>query len=308
MKILSGVLSIMLILSSSLYSADIDLEDFGSEDIAAPLEQAGYPYSIDIRGDAIGKANFKKWYLDDQHVEYRDAEIEGSVVFYYDRCNAEGAALALGYDSTQLIWRLNPFFGETRFRNLEASLTFFSERLDGWLWRAQIGINLDADHTNISEYATYDGLLWGRYAYCNTIGLHAGFLAQTGMMIDRVYPIIGFDWTITNKWQLNVVYPVNMSLVYNWDKCWSLSIAGRTFDHRQRVGRNEPLSMGLWAYRARGLEGGVTYNCNDWMKANIHAGCAFGPKLTISDRHNSHKHHYKLESSGYFGGSLETKF
>ncbi|MBA3957145.1 MAG: hypothetical protein H0X51_01945 [Parachlamydiaceae bacterium] len=309
-KAICKILGALLVSYTSLHAeVDIDTDDFGAENIH-PFSNSDEqrPFSVNITGDAVGKADFKKWYLDDQHLEYRDIEIEGSAVFYYDPSCEEALAISVGYEYTRLAWSQNPFFNETKFHTVDVSLGLFTHRAQNWFWRAQLSLNLDPDHLNFNEYTSYDGVLWGRYDYCSNIGIHTGLIFQTGMKIDRVYPIIGFDWQITDSWKLNVVYPVNMSLVYQWNRCWSLAVAARALDHRQRVSQTEPLSKGLWAYRSKGVEGAVNYDYNSWLHANLHAGYTLGTKLTISDRHNRHKRHFKLDSAGYFGGEVQASF
>lgn len=308
---------VLLLLNSLLLSAvglsgddniQINTDNLGSENIRSTDEQGNKPFSFEIRGDAIGKAKFKKWFLKDQHFEYRDIELELGAVFYYQPCYKEVAQVSLAYEYIRFAWGLNPFFGETRFHTVSPTLAFSTERLSDWLWRGQATINLDGKHPDLYEYANYDFVLWGRYAYNSNIGLHMGILVQTGMRIDHVYPIIGFDWGIADRWKLSFVYPVNISLAYILDSHWSVAVAARFFDHRQRVGKDEPLSRGLWVYRSWGIEGAIDYEFSSWLSANIHAGWNLSPKITIANRHYEDKHHYKLEPSGYFGGEFETRF
>lgn len=312
MKNIARLILTFLFLFPSFIPADeniqINTDNLGSEDIDSIEKQGNNPFSFEIQGDAIGKARFKKWFLDDQHFEYRDIVAELGAVFYYDPCYKEALQASLSYEYIRFVWGLNPYFNETHFHTVSPSLSFSTERFPNWIWRGQVDINLDGKHPDFCEYANYDFVLWGRYSYYSNLGVHMGIIAQTGMKIDHVYPIIGFDWEINDSWKLNLVYPVNLSLEYILNCNWSLAIAARFFDHRQRVGKDEPLSRGLWLYHGWGLEGGINYEVNSSLSANIHAGWTFNPKITIANRHYQDKHHYTLDSSAYFGGEFETRF
>lgn len=278
--------------------------DYGSEKIN---EDERGPFSFNITADAIGKADFKKWYIDNQHLEYSDINMNGSCIFYYEPYYSEGAQITVGYEFTRLLWRQNPFFDKTSFHTPSIAIEAFTKRAANWLWQGLARMNVDGDDWNLNLYANYDLLLWGRYTYLCDLGIHAGFLAQTGMKIDHIWPIIGFDWKYNDHWMINAVYPVNMSIVYSFNKVWSTSLAIRTFDHRQRVGKKEPLSRGLWRYRGSGIELGATYE-ESWVTANIHVGSTYFSELVISNRHNDHKRHFKLKNAPYFGGEVNLTF
>lgn len=300
-------LGVLCAISHLLHAAaDIGDEIYNENTLTANSRKR--PYTIEAAGDAIQKAKIKKGYLDDQSIAFRIVDVDANAVVYYEPCYGEALILGLGYNNTQFIWKENPFFKETVFRNVDLTIGAASERLNNWLWKGLVTFNLDADHTNWNLYASYELMLWGRYAYRTDLGVHAGFLAQTGMKIDHVYPIIGFDWQISPTWQLNVVYPVDISLEYTWNCFWSFEIAGRFFDHRQRVGKSEPLSQGLWTYRSSGVELGVNYENNTWLVANIHAGSTISPKVTIANHSNEDKRHFKLKDSYYLGGSCTLSF
>lgn len=303
----------LIILSSTgtftkLY-ADTELEfsDISQESITDAQDSG--PFEIQLTTDYISKAHFDKRCFRNQYLIYQDSHIDGAAVVYYNKCCKEGLRLTLSYDTTLFDWHHNPFFHKKHFNTISVGLQGFSQRVCGWLWKAQVLMNLDTKHTsNPSLYANYDFLLWGRYDYCPGIGIHTGFLAQTGMKIDRVYPIIGVDWQVDPSLKLNVVYPVNLSAVYTISPCWTAAIAGRCFDRRQRVGKDEPLKRGLWAYRAKGVEAALNYYFNSWLKINAHVGRSFGAKITISDRHHNHKEHFRLKGSRYIGGEITANF
>lgn len=295
-----------MLMSCSILTAQIDYESYGSEPFIEPEKEG--PFTIKLTGNAVLKAKINKWYLDNEHVEYRDIDVDVASVIYYDHRLTEGALVAVGYMNTRLVWPQNPFFNEHMFQTVTFSATGFTHRFCGWRWIGQVDINFDPNYFSLSPYTYYNAILWGRYTYTDNINVHGGILIQTGMKIDRVFPIFGFDWTINDNWVLNLVFPVNISVDYIISKEWSVSLAGRFIDQRHRVSKDEPLSRGLWKYKTAGVELGVDYEYNSWIKANVHAGEAFGTRLTISNRQNKHKRHFNLESAPYFGGEVAVNF
>jgi len=296
----------MLAVASLQADADLNSGNYNYYDLAE-LNQPG-AFTFTLSGNAVQNAKFKKWFLDKQKLEYRDAHADITAVFYYEKDCEEGLFAGAGYNNTRLHWKENPFFTESQFHMASVTLGGFTRRAPKWFWQGRVTMNIDTKHSRLSLYANYDTLLWGQYAYSRLVNLHVGFLAQTGMKIERVYPILGFDWQITPSWKLNAVYPVNLSIAYSLNKCWSFLFAGRFFDHRQRVGKNEPLSEGLWAYRASGAELAVNYDCDSWFKANFHIGSTLWTKLTISNKNNEHKRHFKIKSAPYIGGEMFVNF
>lgn len=266
------------------------------------------PFAIEVTGDAIGKAKFEEENFEGQSFKYSVVALEGGMGFYYDPCYKEAAGFTVGYNLVHLDWHNNPFFSQSHFHILRVALGGITERLANWTWKGQIAIDMDTDHFNISEYAYYDFFFWGRYTYSPCVNIHIGMLGETGMKIDHIYPIIGFDWRINDHWQLNVIYPVNISAQYLIDESWSVELATRFFDDRYRVGKSEPLSQGLVCYRTTGIELGVNYEYNDWLTANIHGGTTLRSNLKVATRHYNHREHLRLKPAGYFGGELEVKF
>ncbi len=119
----------------------------------------------------------------------------------------------------------------------------------------------------------------GEYDYSKNIGVHVGFLGWTGLKIDKILPILGFDWTFCEKWTLNAVFPVNVSLVYAYNDKLSFAAAGRFFWNRHRIEKHALLSEGIWEYRNSGAELAVNYALKNFAALNLHAGYTFGGML-----------------------------
>ncbi len=320
-------------LSFSLQATDIsvDFSDYGSEHInnlaGSPGISADYssietddeanetpgaatkptPFSLDIYFDSISSAKIDRGFFKGDEVRYAEAAAELGMVFYHCAAYSEGANIALSYTNTYIHWSDNPWFDQDRFHTVTLSLGGVTKRLHNWFWRGQLNINYDIGSAFSADYFNYTLLAWGRYEYCKHIGLHVGFIAQTGMGMDRVYPILGADWQMSRNWKLNMVFPVNVSLEYILNKNWSLALAGRNFDSRHRVKKNEAHSKSVLRYQNIGAEFAIKYGSGT-MTANLHAGTTLGGKYRIANRHNHDPHHYKLRPSGYAGGEIDVKF
>jgi hypothetical protein len=295
------------ILASTLGWADgdIDSQDIANEQIEEPAKRT--PFSFSSHVDVIAPSKINKGFFKGDEVHYAEAQVEGGMVFYYCPTYTEGARAAVGYTATYMRWGNNPWFDQEHFNTLNLTLTGFSKRLDRWFWRTQLTANIDT-HEWSGDYTSYDILLWGRYAYCGEdIGVHIGFLAQTGLRLDRVYPILGFDWQISRKLKLNLVYPVNIALEYSLTRHWSIAVAGRFFNSRFRVHHDDIFSRALVRYTNTGAEFLVKYEAKN-MSANIHAGTTLGGKFRVANRHNKHAHNYRLDSAGYVGAEVEVNF
>lgn len=302
-----------LLLTSAQLKADYDLDDTSSVSIEENVSEKG-PFNISMKGDYLLRTKFKHHDgdkfpgIEKDHFQYWTAEAEVNAVVYYEKCFTEGLIVGIGFDHAYFNWTNNPFFSQKNFNNLELSVAFFTERLCDWLWKTSVAMNLDTDRWDFNEYTTYDLVLWGRYSLCCNWGIHVGIYAETGMKLDRVLPILGFDWTINDYWTLNAVFPMNMALVYKWNKCTSLSLAVRMFSDRHRVGPHENLEKALWRYSNAGLEIAANHAFDSWINLNVHAGYTAGGRIRIANKENHDSERFKLRSTPYFGAELTMNF
>lgn len=286
---------------------DIDFEDLSNEQIQ---HESDGPFTIELSGDWIGPAKFDRHNFGDScRLKFATGQIDMNMVYYYDPCYQEGTSIGLSYTRTRLDWRLNPFFTQKDYDMIGLNFGGFSQRFRDWTWRGQVTINFDnLEHWRIHDYMTYDLLLWGRYAFRPNINVHLGFLAFTGMKIDRVYPIIGFDWTYNENWKMSMVFPMDISLTYTVNDCWSILGAMRFFNQRHRVKKDQFYSEGVWFYSSSGAELAVKYNPTKRISANVHAGINFGGHLKVANRHYRQGHRFKFGEAPYAGGELNVNF
>jgi Domain of unknown function (DUF6268) len=289
--------------------ADYDPEDVSSREI--PSENKQTPFTAEINGDWIFKSKHRREGRDDDYsgnivYNHQKAEFD-AVVYYNDRCK-EGVSLGLAYEHTWLKWNHNPFFERKNYDTLSISFSYATHRFYDWRWIAQVRLNLDADKWNFNNYADYDALLWGRYQYCNAVGLHFGLYVETGLKLDRVWPIFGFDWKFNDRWELNAVFPMNVSVVYTYNERWSAALAARFFNERQRAGKNGGFEKAVWRYQNSGVELAINGNICSWLISNIHAGYTLGGKLKIANRHAHHNRRFRFESAPYVGADFTANF
>lgn len=300
--------------SNNGFSRDV-LQTDDTAYIAAEANASGdKPFSLSLSGDWISKTKTQRnhhhddYFCSERHFEYWEAFADASMVFYYDKCHKEGLSATIEYSSVDFNLSHNIFFEQKHFQTASLSIGGSTKRFPNWEIKGQAAMNIDAQTWNFNQYLTLDFVLWGRYQLTRSIGVHTGLLVETGMKIDHVYPIVGLDWSVTKNFKLNLVYPVDVSAVYQFAKDWSIAAAGRLFSVRHRASEEDWIPKSLFYFRSAGGELSLTYNNHCWAIASIHAGYTYGGKITLANRHYKHKQHFDVDSSGYAGGELTFSF
>lgn len=270
------------------------------------------PLSISIRGEATGKADFKheKCKEDLKNIQFTNVVGDASLIFYYNRCCDEGLLATASYAYTRIKWK-NPYFIQDDFNTVSVALGGFSKRFDNWVWQGGVTTNADIDYFKWSENLTFNIILAGRYAYTECFGFDVGFIALTGMKVDRLYPVFGFDWRINESWKINAIFPLKMSIVYYFTPEFSFDVEARAFEERHRVGEAKlaKYNRGIIEYRAAGVEAALNYkSCNERWIANAHIGELIGGKVRVSNRHHKHTKRRRFESAPYIGGEIAGRF
>lgn len=309
--------AIMLTAAPATSYADVaEIEDnaygtFGVDTQTDPTNL--YAFKFNASGDIFGSSTVRKEGFIDQRLKYGQGNLNLDATVYYNPICTEGVLLSAGWMVTKIDWEENPFFEQKYFHTATAALSFFTGRLEGWFWQTRFALNVSTDDFNFTDYATYDFLLWGRYPLYNwpNAAFHVGFLAQTGMKADQVYPILGIDWQVTPAWKLNMIFPLNISALYTFRDYWTAGVAGRFFSTRNRASESEePLffSRAVVEYRSAGIEVLVNYDNRGRISANLHAGYMIAGRMKVSNRHHRHSHWFDIGGTPYVGGELGIKF
>lgn len=302
----AAALTLTLSISTLEAQENIYPVDIGAEKINEPTEPPPMsPFTFSAFTDAANKAKINKGFYKNDRFQFAVANVESNFVYYYNPNYSEAANAALAYTESYFGWPENPWFEETHFHTLTLSLGGITKRLDRWIWRGELQINYDGWDEFNGSYFNYNFLLWGRYALYQDIGIHMGFYIETGMRMDHIYPVIGFDWKISEKWRLSAVFPTDMILEYQLNRNWILAIAGRTFSNRHRAAPHD--NKCVVRYTNFGLEAMIKYN-RPGIEANIHAGVTTGGRLRIANHLNHHPDNLHLDPTGYVGAAIDSKF
>ena len=293
-----------ILLSLSTLHAEYDLDDRS----AVEMGQERGQFELNVLGDWVGKAKFRHHrHSSGGHIEFDHFEAVADAIIWYDECHKEGISAGFGYEYTKLKVS-SKIFTRQNYDTAFINATYFTHRVPDWRWIAFFQYNIDADKWSFNNYSTYDMLLWGRWSYCTTVGIHFGIYAETGMKADLVLPVIGIDWRLSEKLKLNAVFPLNISVIYNLTKNWAVALAGRVFNERHRAGNEGFLRKAVWRYSNGGAELALRYERNGKIQANIHAGYALGGKLKVANMHYHHKHRFHFDGSAYAGAEITASF
>ncbi len=266
-----------------------------------------------VRGfaDYIGPAYFENSPLKNQSLSYfqTDAYLGQGFVFN----EYEAAIFELGYSWTHLGWKENPYFLQDDFHFVNLLFNGSTSRIEDWYWRVNASLNFDRNSFNLTENSLYGLTLWGRYDLCDSIlpgfGLNIGFVGRTGIDQTLLCPILGIDFELRDNIKLNLVYPVDISAIYTINENWSLALAGKFWDFRHRITKNDNLPRGIVDYKNKGAEFAINYDCTENFTANVHVGTTFkNADIKITDKYDREVADNKFKGVGYLGGGLSFKF
>jgi hypothetical protein len=267
------------------------------------------PFIFRRHFEGMANTGFENDFAKDQNISAAFYEAEFGGVISYTPCYEEGLALTVGYEGTYLDWENQPDFNQSNYNNITLALYAFSARLGDWTWKSMVKARESIDNNNLDYFLTWDLLLWGRHEYVNPclplpLGLHFGIFAETGMKANRIYPVIGVDFNPSDRLSVNVVFPMDMSIVYQKTEVLEIAAAVRFFARRQRVGLDEPVPYAMWEWRGWGGEVGLNYYGFLNSRINMHVGSTFGGKIRVSNRNRNHPVHYNPEGSLYAGAEF----
>ena len=215
--------------------------------------------------------------------------------------------VSLAHSGAEINWKENPNFRENKFATLDLALVGQSMKVPHWFLQGALLTKVDTDAWNFSRYALYQGFMWGRYSYSKLFGVHVGLSGTSGLRKDKVFPILGIDYSPNAKWKFQVIFPMDLSAKYKMSERWSLAAGAKSFRARHRLHKRENISQGIFEYRSYGSELSLNYEIQNFM-AKIHSGMNFGGDLKISNSKGKDSIFYKYKSSVFFGSQLSYTF
>jgi hypothetical protein len=265
-------------------------------------------WEMSVTADVVGNARFRTPGFENQHFLFSLAEIDLTYTRLFGCDQDGGLFIGLGYINNVIRWKQNPNFDQRSFNNIAFNIGGFSAHFPGWLWKTDIGFTFDLDACKVAKYTLYSLMIWGRYTLYPELGVHMGMIVVTGLDKNKAWPIIGIDYLWRDWIKINLVYPVDISLLLLFSEGWSAGIAQRFFWTRHRVGANEPVPESLVEYRNTGTEARITYTCAPMASISLHGGWAYGQDLIITDRLGNNGTHYKFKGAPYVGGDILIRF
>lgn len=212
------------------------------------------------------------------------------------------------WNTFEIKWDKNPKFHDSRFNYVQFALTFFSNDLDQWRWITRLDYNMDTAHFTDARYGLLSGLLWGAYDIWPNWHYHVGAYGYTGMKGMQIYPLIGIDYTLNEKWLFLFIFPIDYKILYKFDKYWSLSLRGRPLKERFRTSSSEPQPSSIFSYSSIGAELNLRYEIFLRLEAEIFGGCNFGGNFYIKNRSGKHSLYTEVGASPYGGATLNFGF
>lgn len=243
-----------------------------------------------------------------EHFFYSGYDLSLSYSFFVNSCDA--LTFGVTYCEDRFEWKENHFFSQKNFSRVDFEFYGITYRMPNWVWRSGLAGSFDVDHWDDPvDYALCKYNLWGRYSYgldfLPDLGLHIGITGRSGIAKEWLQPILGVDFSLCERWMVHLIYPVDLSIAYQWTDCFFVDLAYRNWNRRYRVDKDAILTKGIFEYRNHGLELGGHLKYREYFHAGLYLGHTFHPaELVIHDMHNQNEDHFRLKSSFYMGGEL----
>lgn len=287
----------LTLLSTSLFAAELVPE----EGFPTTEPHSFTPFSINGTTLSVANADFRSGSLEGQHLKYA----QNNIAFGYLQPFNEiwGLIFGAGYVGTEVKWHENPDFLETQFAYVNFSAGAFTNAMPGWTWTLTVSAFVDTAVLDLSDYALYQGVIYGEYEICKGLDFDAGFILEVGTSHGKAWPILGFSWEPCNyNWRIHAIYPLDISVQYDiFPAKLTVGAAARFLRDRHRVLETEPLPLGVYEYDATGAELNVIFSPRTWFIVKGFGGSTFGGDLKIANRNNHHAEHFKFRSSYYYG-------
>lgn len=259
------------------------------------------PVHFEAEYRTVGRAKFSNHKFKHSHVNYAD----GFASVYYTRFLNPTNTLTgqVGYSYMKFDWDENPRFRQDNFNFATASLAWVASGFGKWRLISDLGFSVNAQNFDFGKTAVYYGLIWGRYHYSNTLGLHLGAFGYTGVENQFALPILGIDYRFRERWVLTAIFPLDLSLTYAITEHWSASVAYATFGGpygypiRARHGIG-PFKDPIFELFSQGAELDFEYRYKH-IFFGLGGGWNFGGWIDIRNSHNHHGKQYDFNSAPY---------
>lgn len=270
-----------------------------------------HPVHVDSEYRSVGKAKFYTHPVKGSHAEYQDAH----AFLYYSHFLTPHNSLSwkVGYSFLDFNWHRNPRFRESDYNFVNASLGWISTSVKNWRWILSTGVSVDAQTLNFGQSGVYYGMVWGRYNYSPTLGMHVGWAGYVGVKNGYLVPIIGIDWQATKNLRFNAIFPVNVSMEYMFNPYVSAAIEiasfGRPYRFPIRIhGGTERFHHGIFEVYSAGAEFDLKFKAANAFWASFGGGWNWGGWILIKNHDNDHGKYYKFNGAPYAQGKLAFSF
>lgn len=298
MTIKKLLLLFCILLPTALFSQGVwDDDVFDLENNPPP----SYPFSVSGGYLPVSRTHFRTPGFEDKTLIYKQWDLAFAATY---PCNdIAGFIFGAGWIGTEVKMQDNPAFHETNFNYINLSFGGFTRAFTDWTWTVTVAAFLDTEVFSLIDYTLYQGVLWGRYNLCKWLELDFGFILEVGLKKEKMWPIFGFVYTPLPNLRLNAVYPINISLQYDFLTYWTVAGSVRFLRNRHRVTEDNPNSQGIFEYRDTGAEFDLTFRPFDWFFIKGFVGSTFDGDLKVTNRNDKNAVHFKFNGSFYSGAS-----
>jgi hypothetical protein len=259
----------------------------------------------------VGKAKFRTHSVRGSHAVYEDAH---AFLYYSHYLNSNNSlSWKVGYSFLDFNWLKNPRFHESAYHFANASVGWVSTSVRNWRWILSTGASVDAQTFDFGQSGVYYGLMWGRYRYFPTLGMHIGWAGYAGVENGYLLPIIGIDWQAAAQCRVNAIFPINFSIEYYFNQYWKTTLEITTFGRPYRFpirihGGVNQYRNGIFEIYSIGTELDIKFNTGSAFWACFGGGWNYGGWILIKNHDNAHGKYYKFDGAPYIQGKLAFSF
>lgn len=234
--------------------------------------------------------------------------ITANVHFNHLFNRSAGFRLGTGYDGLKLDWENNPLTTQKLFSYAQMSIGFFLMSVENWDIYTELGVSLDTHHTDWSDYALYNAILYTKYDFEGKFNLHAGFTGYYGIRYNRVIPIVGVDFKIGPRFHMHAVFPHDMAFEYMPTSYFSALLKARLIETPRRLAPTALRPKGAIEYKNTGAEFALKFHYTNQIGILGYVGRTICGHIKAEDEDGSDLTYYRFRSSTYFGANVFCAF